>query len=181
MEARRVQLLCGNCRRTTEVDDDSAAESIACSHCGREITIPSAETAAARYTPQEYGTDDEGGFASKVHREISRKLMVTCGACGKNLKSSRRMIGRKVRCPSCSKKILVPMPKDEELLDGVGPHIVGMDLRIADMEDQLEEALEDEALPKAELIRPGPPMWVWLAAAAALGTTAAIIIWAIFS
>ncbi len=174
-----MQILCGNCGRTSKVDDGLAAKSITCSHCGHEIAIPSAESAPARYIPQEYAPADEGGFAGRVQREMARKLVITCGACGKNLKSSRRTIGKKVRCPSCGKKIRVPMPKEEELADGIGTRTVGMNLQIADLEADLEEALTIVQLPKAELVHRGPPIWVWLALAAVLGAAAGIIIWVI--
>ncbi len=174
-----MQILCGKCGRTSEIEDHLAGKDLACPHCGREMANFTEKAAPPRYTPQEYGNVDDDGFAGMVHREISRKLVVTCGSCGKNLKSSRRMIGRKVKCPSCNKKILVPPPKEhEEVPDGIRTHIVGMDLRIADLEPELEEALEAEELPKAELIRRGPPMWVWLALAGALGAIAGLVIWA---
>lgn len=174
-----MQILCGNCGRTSQVDDDVAAKSITCSHCGHEIAIPSTESAPARYTPQEYALADEGGFAGRVQREMSRKLVVTCGACGKNIKASRRALGRKVRCPSCGKRIRVPMPKEEELPDGIGTRTAGMNLQIADLEPDLEETLTVVELPKAELVRRGPPVWTWLALAAVLGAVVGIIIWVI--
>lgn len=172
-----MQILCGECGRTSEIEDHLAGKDLTCPHCGRKIANFTDKAATPRYVPQEYDHADDGGFASRVQREISRKLVVTCGACGKNLKSSRRMIGKKVKCPSCNKKILVPTPKEEELPDGIRTHIVGMDLRIADLEPELEEALAAEELPKAELIRRGPAMWVWLALAAALGAIAGLVIW----
>lgn len=177
MGGHSVQILCGECGRTSEIEDHLADKDLVCPHCGREMASFTEKAAPPRYSPQEYDHADEGGFAGKVHREISRKLVVTCGSCGKNLKSSRRMIGRKVKCPSCNKKILVPAPREEEMPDGTRPRTVGMDLRIADLEPELEEALAVEELPKAELIRRGPPMWVWLALAGALGAIAGIVIW----
>ena len=173
-----MQILCGECGRTSEIEDHLADKSPACPHCGREIANFTDKGAPAHYTPQKYNDADDGGFASMVQRQISRKLVVTCGACGENLKSSRRMIGKKVKCPSCNKKILVPIPREEELPDGVRTRIVGMDLRVAELEPELEEALADEVLPTAELIRRGPAMWVWLALAVALGAAAGIVIWA---
>lgn len=173
-----MQLLCGKCGRTSEIEDHLPDKGFACPHCGHEMANFIDKAAPSRYSPQKHDHADDGGFAGIVQRQISRKLVVTCGACGTNLKSSRRMIGKKVKCPSCNKKILVPIPKEEELPDGVRTRIVGMDLRIADLEPELEEALADEELPTAQLIRRGPAMWVWLAVAAALGAIAGITIWA---
>ena len=172
-----MQVLCGKCGRTSRADDNLAGNAVACPHCGHEIVTPSIDTPQA---PRKTRQDHQGGegFASQAKREMSRRLVLTCGSCGKNLRASRRTIGRKARCPSCGKKIRVPMPQDEELPDGIGTRTVGVDLRIADLEADLEEALSVVELPKAELIRPGLPIWFWLTLAAVLGGIAGAIIWA---
>ena len=173
-----MQILCGKCGRTSRVADNLAGNAVACPHCGHEIVIPSIDTPQA---PGDIRQDHQGdeGFASQAKREMSRRLVVTCGSCGKNLRASRRTIGRKVRCPSCGKKIRVPMPKEEELPDGIDTRTVGADLQFAGLEADLEEALSVADLPRAELIRPGLPVWLWLALAAVLVAVAGIIIWAI--
>jgi len=172
-----VQILCGKCGRTSRAGDNLAGNAVACPHCGHEIVIPSIGTPQApRDTRQDQQVDE--GFAGQAKREMSRRLVVTCGLCGKNLRASRRTIGRKVRCPSCGKKIRVPMPKEEELPDGIGTRAVGADLQFAGLEADLEEALSVVDLPRAELIRPGLPIWLWLTLAAVLGGIAGAIIWA---
>jgi hypothetical protein len=41
-----------------------------------------------------------------------------CSACGKNLKARTALVGKKVKCPKCSKSTLVPEPpSDEPLLE----------------------------------------------------------------
>lgn len=172
-----MQILCGKCGRTSRADDNLAGSAVACPHCGHEIVIPSIDTPQAPRDSRRDGQDDEG-FAGRAKREMSRRLVVTCGFCGKNLRASRRTMGKKVRCPSCGKKIHVPMPQEEELPDGIGTRAVGVNLQIADLEADLEEALSVVELPTAELIRPGLPIWFWLALAAVLAGIAGAIIWA---
>ena len=54
-----------------------------------------------------------------------------CGECGKELHANERAVGRKVRCPDCATLLIVPDP--------------------AEMEEELEEAVENEKGP-----HPGP-------------------------
>ncbi|MCE5328188.1 MAG: hypothetical protein LLG01_17415 [Planctomycetaceae bacterium] len=168
-----MQLLCGKCGRTTEADDNIAAKAVACAHCGRRIAIPFAgdedDIVLADDAPEPAAAEAEGeeDFAGLARKMISRKIVVACGSCGRSLKASVRMVGRKVRCPACKARIKVPAPQEELPVLTVRARRSGEELPPLEDEDL-------EGLPVAKLVHPPVPTWVYFVAAVALGGAAAV-------
>lgn len=111
-----MQVLCGQCGRTLNVDDALAGGQADCPHCGRAIAVPSQhrdlDDPDAQLAPQP--TQDEDGFAFHARAAMERKVRVVCGKCSRGLSVSFRMAGRNVRCPACLATIQIPGTEEED-------------------------------------------------------------------
>lgn len=107
-----MQLLCGKCGGTVEVDEGQSGAEVPCEKCGNNISIPKLADEGLEPNALEYAGEDDG-FAGQAKEAMEKKIRVLCGACGRGLKASMRMAGQKVRCPACNKKILIPYPDEE--------------------------------------------------------------------
>jgi len=166
-----MQILCGQCGRASAADDAQAGATVPCPHCGREILVPDFNQTTIE---AEGSVDaDEMGFAEAAREIMGRKIVIACGACGKNLRAPRKLIGKKVRCPSCRAKIRVPSPDaDEPVLT------VGAQSRTRSFEPPADEDIE--GLPVAKLVYPPLPGWIYFAAGVLAGCGAGLIALAVF-
>jgi len=100
-----MQVVCGQCRQTLEIDEKLAGGSIICPHCGRQIS-----TAVAQDSAGEGQSDGERGegFAAAAQEAMLRRIRVVCGSCGKSLLVAPRLSGKTHPCPACSKPIRIP-------------------------------------------------------------------------
>lgn len=163
-----MQVLCGQCGRTSDVDDAVAGTTIQCPHCDHEIHIPEPEYPTGPASAAAADVHKEG-FAGEAMKMMARKLVITCGSCGKSLKASRKFIGKKVRCPACSTRIRVPFPGDDEPVLTVGARRGRAGMQLPPMREE-----DLEGLPMAKLVRPPLPGWVWLVGAALIGGLASV-------
>ncbi|MCY2931813.1 MAG: hypothetical protein NTV86_20440 [Planctomycetota bacterium] len=107
-----MQLLCGKCGRTTEVDDQTLEAVIKCSSCGHEIPVPGRGEDLLG-APEDVGAGEED-FARQAREAMDRKIRVICGACRRGLKASMRMAGAVIRCPACGRKVRIPFPEEAQ-------------------------------------------------------------------
>ncbi|MFB3892697.1 MAG: hypothetical protein ACE15C_11810 [Phycisphaerae bacterium] len=122
-----MQVLCGQCGSTLDVDDGLAGGSITCVKCGHTIPVPAlGEGGAAALAAGAVGEEDEG-FASQARAAIEKKIRVLCGSCGRGLSVSARMAGKQVKCPSCQASIQIPDVDEEEELARGGVKMIPLD------------------------------------------------------
>lgn len=114
-----MQLLCGQCGKVQETDDDVTG-TIECTHCGHSIVMPGEVDPGATVVDVEPPSSDEG-FAEIARKAVPRKVRLTCKECDKHFSVSARRAGRQGRCPACGANIKVPYPDDEMEFDL--PHI----------------------------------------------------------
>ena len=113
-----MQVLCGQCGHTLDVDDSQGGSTLTCSRCEHQILVPRFdEGPPGEVPPEDYlpGEAEEEGFAGQVKEAMARKIHVVCGSCGRGLTVSARSAGKKARCPGCSAQILIPYPDEEEV------------------------------------------------------------------
>jgi len=112
-----MRFRCGNCGDTIRVDGAEPGEALQCPNCAHEIRVPDAEGQTAALTPEALShTEEREGFAVQARQAMARRVAVTCGGCGRTLKISGRMAGKKARCPSCMNLIRIPHTDDDELV-----------------------------------------------------------------
>jgi len=144
-----VQLLCGQCGHTLDVDEAKAGPTVDCWHCGRMVPAPRPDDVdfEASVPAEVLGLKEEVGFAVLVQDAMKQKIRVACGSCGRTLTVSFRMAGRKARCPACGERLRIPFPGEEEEVE-VGPPepAVVVDEGTA-LEGLAEAAAETGALP----------------------------------
>lgn len=106
-----MQVRCGQCGHTFQIDPASAGAAVACPRCEHQIPLAAPPAAGG----EEAGDD----FARLAVENIARRLRVTCGACGKGLSVAVRRAGKRVRCPSCGKWVQIPArdESDEQALE----------------------------------------------------------------
>ncbi len=134
-----MQLLCGRCGQTVEVDDALGGATYTCPHCGHRINVPdfrAAEGGEAPTAPKLGGTDEgesflpssakpsapeddggDAGFADVAKKSMARRVRVVCGKCGKGISVGVRFAGKRAKCPSCGTMILIPFPDDDKELE----------------------------------------------------------------
>ena len=94
----------------SRADDQDAAGSVNCAHCGHEIGTNGSPDMIRPI----FDTDPEDqAYAVLLRGELARKIHVNCGSCGRGLKVSVRMAGRKTTCPACGKRVRLPLAGQE--------------------------------------------------------------------
>jgi len=118
-----VRVLCGQCGRLNELEDDYAEPTAACSQCGHVIAVAQVadaregrgDEAPAVEAPEAAGRmEEEPGFAEQARQSPGRKIPITCPNCGKTVQVSARVAGRKGRCKDCDHPLEIPYPDDLE-------------------------------------------------------------------
>ena len=112
--------------------EPSADGFVRCSHCGHEVGT---NRSTHEHQPVFESTSDEA-FAALVKIGLARKIHVNCGSCGRGLKVSLRMAGRKTTCPSCGNRVRLPFAgqeaerRIEELIAKRSPRVMASETEI---------------------------------------------------
>lgn len=112
--------------------EPSADGFVRCSHCGHEVGT---NRSTHEHQPVFESTSDEA-FAALVKIGLARKIHVNCGSCGRGLKVSLRMAGRKTTCPSCGNRVRLPFAgqeaerRIEELIAKRSPQVLASETEI---------------------------------------------------
>lgn len=166
-----MQLLCGQCGQTLQVDDALAGGTHKCPHCGHEISVPffggmDLDSQTLSTPPPSAGAppadDGGGGFADAARQSMSRRVRLVCGKCSKGFSVGVRFAGKKAKCPACGTKVLIPHPDedleqelqalptiDEEQLDAAEEPI--------EIYDQDEKPIDLNAFKPSHRPKPAPP------------------------
>ncbi|MBT3201382.1 MAG: hypothetical protein HN350_15890 [Phycisphaerales bacterium] len=105
-----MKILCGQCGQMSLVSAKAGAKAIACSHCGHKIDT---SVSSKPIRPVFDVEPEDQAFAVASREALARKVHVNCGACGRGLKVSLRMAGRKTTCPACGERVKLPLAGHE--------------------------------------------------------------------
>jgi len=126
-----LKILCGQCGQTSLTDEPSGDEVVCCTHCGHEVGT----NGSARQPAFDVGSEDKA-FAVVMRAALARKIHVNCGSCGRGLKVSLRMAGRKTTCPACGNRVRLPFAGQdaerliEELIAKRSPKVIASETEI---------------------------------------------------
>lgn len=100
---------------------------VQCTNCGHEILVGDSCDDLAAKENLFAGTDESSeGFADQAQRALRERISITCSGCGEKMRLPMRMTGRKVRCKSCSKMLLIPNMEGNGQLDENAPKSTGI-------------------------------------------------------
>ena len=182
-----MQVLCGQCGKTIDVDDEDAGSTILCPECEHEIPVPRFD----EDTPDKDGSEDTAfdlsdqsdGFAAEAKQAMARKVHVVCGSCDRGLTVSARLAGKKVRCPACGVKIRIPYPdegEDELVLRKMTASHNEQMTRLDLSSSSAEEEFAGSDIPRRKVQMPeprkAPPFWIMIAGGAAAALVIGILI-----
>lgn len=105
-----MKILCGQCGQTSLADDETAAGLVECGHCGHQIGT---NGSIDMMRPVFEGDSEDQAFGMLMKEALNRKIHVNCGSCGRGLKVSLRMAGRKTSCPACGQRVQLPLAGQE--------------------------------------------------------------------
>ena len=110
-----MQLLCGQCGNTLDLEDSKGGVTVDCGHCGRVLPapLPNQEDFEVGLPDDFLKPDGDVGYAVLVRKAMKRKIHVACGSCGRGLTVSFALAGKKARCPACKDMIRIPFPDEE--------------------------------------------------------------------
>jgi DNA-directed RNA polymerase subunit RPC12/RpoP len=91
-------------------DDKDVAKAVTCTHCGHEI---GANGSPDMIRPVFDAEPEDKAYAILMRAALGRKIHVNCGSCGRGLKVSLRMAGKKTTCPACGKRVKLPLAGQE--------------------------------------------------------------------
>jgi hypothetical protein len=114
-------------------DERPGDETVNCGHCGHEVgTNGSVETARPIFDAE----PEDQAFAVLMRSALTRKIHVNCGSCGRGLKVSLRMAGRKTTCPACGQRVRLPLAgqeserRIEELIAKRSPQVLASETEV---------------------------------------------------
>ena len=176
-----MQVLCGQCGKTHDVDDELAGSTITCSECEHAIPVPRFDEGVRGEDGLEDTafdlSDESDGFANEAKQAMSRKVHVVCGSCDRGLTVSARLAGKKARCPACGVKIRIPYPDegdDERVLQKMASSHNEKRTRL-DL-SSAEEQFAGSGIPQRKIQVPepkkSPPYWIMVAG----GAVAALVV-----
>jgi hypothetical protein len=116
-------------------DEPSDDGVVCCTHCGHEVG--SNGSAHGKQPVFDVGSEDTA-FAVVMRGALARKIHVNCGSCGRGLKVSLRMAGRKTTCPACGNRVRLPFAgqeaerRIEELIAKRSPRVIASETEIPD-------------------------------------------------
>jgi len=114
-------------------DEPSDDRVVCCTHCGHEV---GANGSGKSEQPVFDGGSEDEAFAVVMRSALARKIHVNCGSCGRGLKVSLRMAGRKTTCPACGHRVRLPFAgqeaerRIEELIAKRSPRVIASETEI---------------------------------------------------
>jgi len=132
----------------SQTDEPSDDRVVCCTHCGHEVGANG--SAHGEQPAFDVGSEDEA-FAVVMRSALTRKIHVNCGSCGRGLKVSLRMAGRKTTCPACGNRVKLPFAgqeaerRIEELIAKRSPRVIASETEIPD------QAPDKKALPMVQI------------------------------
>jgi len=118
------------------VDEPSDDGIVCCKYCGHKIGANGPLHGDQR--PVFDTPSEDQAFAVLMRTALARKIHVNCGSCGRGLKVSLRMAGRKTTCPACGNRIRLPLAgqeaelRIEELIAKRSPKVIASKTEIPD-------------------------------------------------
>lgn len=112
-----LNLKCGQCGNINELPEGWSQPVAFCVKCGHKIHVPRPQDAPDDENanlPADEMEEEEVGFAEQARKSEGKKISVTCPQCGKTVKVSARVAGRKARCKACDAPLDIPYPDDIE-------------------------------------------------------------------
>jgi len=114
-----MQIICGQCRTQLTVELHPDMTCVQCTNCGHEILLGDSRDDNVAEDDFFVGNDESTeGFADQAHRVLRERILITCGKCGGKMRLPRRLMGKKIRCQSCSKMLQIPEMEDNGQFDG---------------------------------------------------------------
>ncbi len=103
---------CAYCGHEVTTRTDRAGDRVQCSVCDRHVTVPEPNM-------ETLDTSDEQAAAAPVKNQAaspSREFKFYCTYCAQKLSATENMAGKQTICPTCSNRIVIPMPvsKDDQ-------------------------------------------------------------------
>jgi hypothetical protein len=117
----------------SQTDEPSDDRIVCCTHCGHEVGANG--SAHGEQPVFDVGSEDEA-FAVVMRSALTRKIHVNCGSCGRGLKVSLRMAGRRTTCPACGNRVKLPFAGQEaerhieELIAKRSPKVIASETEI---------------------------------------------------
>ena len=113
-----MQIICGQCGTQLTVEPHPDMTFVQCTNCGHEIVLGDSQDDSTADDDFFVGKDEtHEGFADQAHRALRQRVLIRCGKCGEKMRLPRRMMGRKIRCKSCSKMLQIPKIEDDGQFD----------------------------------------------------------------
>ncbi len=111
-----MQIICGQCGRQYTFDEHPPDEVLRCAKCGHYILLNPQPDQSESY--ENSGFDSPGaemGFAQLAQQILSRRMIVYCSKCGEQIKLTKRLAGRMIRCRFCTQLLRVPFLDDDDM------------------------------------------------------------------
>ena len=91
-------------------DEQSGDQTVSCEHCGHEV---GSNGSVGAERPVFDAEPEDQAFAIVMQATLANKIHVNCGSCGRGLKVSLRMAGKKTTCPACGERVKLPLAGQE--------------------------------------------------------------------
>ncbi len=91
-------------------DEQSGDQTVSCEHCGHEV---GSNGSVGAERPVFDAEPEDQAFAVVMQATLANKIHVNCGSCGRGLKVSLRMAGKKTTCPACGERVKLPLAGQE--------------------------------------------------------------------
>jgi DNA-directed RNA polymerase subunit M/transcription elongation factor TFIIS len=110
-----IKLSCPTCRTLMYAEPSRVGTEMTCPDCGVKVLVKPAEEAKHRQrSAEEIGEYRVGGFEQPVAGQQD-DFLVVCPTCAARLHPSRRLAGKRVKCPDCGKPVAVPAPPEKKV------------------------------------------------------------------
>ena len=109
-----IKLACPTCRTLLYAEPEREGQLITCPDCYTKVQVRRSEQLASRRPEAAkiggYQVLEEGA-KSKVGDDY---FLFVCPTCNARLHPSRKLVGKRVRCPDCKEVLVVPAPPDRK-------------------------------------------------------------------
>ena len=109
-----IKLACPTCRTLLYAEPERVGEKITCPDCYTKVKVRRGE----QHTPRKPEAEKIGGYQvledgakSKVGDD---HFLFVCPTCNARLHPSRKLVGKRVRCPDCKEVLVVPAAPDRK-------------------------------------------------------------------